>query len=308
MHTPVLLTECIEALKFRQNGVYIDGTLGRAGHAVELAKRLETGRLIGIDRDAEAIQASSKRLAEYGSRVTLVQGNFRDLGNILDRLGLKQVDGMLFDLGVSSPQLDVAERGFSYMTENAPLDMRMDAQSELCAKQVVNQWTEEEIRRILFEYGEERYARRIANAIVRAREEAPIETTGDLVNLIKQAIPAPARREKQHPAKRSFQSIRIAVNDELGALEEMLKTAINYLAPRGRLVVICFHSLEERLVKKAIRAAEDGCICPSDFPICTCGFTPTVRSINKKAITATKEEIEKNPRARSAKLRIAEKI
>lgn len=306
-HIPVLLDECLEGLGIRPDGIYVDGTLGRAGHAYEIAARLTTGKLIGIDRDQTAIDAAKGRLGQFGDRVRLVHGNFRDIEAILAGLGTPQVDGMLFDLGVSSPQLDNAQRGFSYMAD-APLDMRMDQTAALTAHEVVNTWSEQRLRRILYDYGEERYAPRIAKAICTERAEKEIETTGRLVDIIRTAMPASALREKQHPAKRTFQAIRIAVNDELGAVEDMLEAATACLAPGGRLAVISFHSLEDRLVKNAVGRREKGCTCPRDFPVCACGFVPTLRNMSRKAILPTAEEIEKNPRARSAKLRVAERI
>jgi 16S rRNA (cytosine1402-N4)-methyltransferase len=307
LHKPVLLNECIEGLKIKPDGIYLDGTLGRAGHSLEIAKRLRSGRLVAIDRDLTAIEESEKRLAEFKDRVTLVHGNFRELKSILDGLSIDKVDGMLFDLGVSSPQLDDKQRGFSYMAD-APLDMRMDMGESFSAYEVVNTFDERRIRKILFEYGEERYASRIASSIVRRREQKPIETTLELVEIIKSAMPAAALREKQHPAKRSFQAIRIAVNDELGSISDMLSDAADRLRTGGRLAVISFHSLEDRLVKNAMQAGEKGCTCPKDFPICVCGFIPKLKVITKKPITASEEEIKGNPRARSAKLRIAERI
>ena len=306
-HVSVLLNECIESLKIRPDGIYVDGTLGLGGHSSEIAKRLKTGLLIGIDRDETAIERAGARLAPYGERVRLVHGNFSDVASILDRLGIDAVDGMLFDLGVSSPQLDEAHRGFSYM-KDAPLDMRMDGSASLSAHDVVNTWPEERLRRILYDYGEERYAPRIAAAIVRARQERPIETTLALVEIIRSAMPAAALREKQHPAKRSFQAIRIAVNDELGAVQTMMDTAPDKLRPGGRLAVISFHSLEDRIVKNGIRRREDGCTCPRDFPVCTCGFVQTLRSVSRKPILPSPEEQAANPRARSAKLRVAEHV
>ena len=306
-HVSVLLNECIESLKIRPDGIYVDGTLGLGGHSSEIAKRLKTGLLIGIDRDETAIERAGARLAPYGERVRLVHGNFSDVASILDRLGIDAVDGMLFDLGVSSPQLDEAHRGFSYM-KDAPLDMRMDGSASLSAHDVVNTWPEERLRRILYDYGEERYAPRIAAAIVRARQERPIETTLALVEIIRSAMPAAALREKQHPAKRSFQAIRIAVNDELGAVQTMMDTAPDKLRPGGRLAVISFHSLEDRIVKNGIRRREDGCTCPRDFPVCTCGFVQTLRSVSRKPILPSPEEQTANPRARSAKLRVAEHV
>ena len=306
-HVSVLLNECIEALKIRPDGVYVDGTLGLGGHSSEIAKRLTTGLLIGIDRDETAIERAGARLAPFGERVKLVHGNFSDVASILDRLGIDAVDGMLFDLGVSSPQLDEAHRGFSYM-QDAPLDMRMDGSASLSAHDVVNTWPEDRLKRILYDYGEERYAPRIAAAIVRARQEREIETTLELVDIIRSAMPAAALREKQHPAKRSFQAIRIAVNDELGAVQNMMDTAPDKLRPGGRLAVISFHSLEDRIVKNGIRRREDGCTCPRDFPVCTCGFVRTLKSVSRKPILPSPEEQTANPRARSAKLRIAEHV
>ena len=306
-HNPVLLGECIEGLAIRPDGIYVDGTLGRAGHSREIARRLTTGRLVCIDRDEAALAAAEERLAPWRERVTLVHGNFGDLEQLLDGLGLSQVDGMLFDLGVSSPQLDDAQRGFSYMAD-APLDMRMDRSEGLTAYTVVNEWPQEELRRILYQYGEERCAGAIAGAIVRARERAPVETTLQLVEIIKSAMPAQALREKQHPAKRSFQAIRIAVNDELTAVERMLQGAVPRLSPGGRLCVISFHSLEDRIVKNALAAFAKGCTCPPDFPVCVCGKKPQIRLVNRKPIVAGPDELADNPRARSAKLRIGEKL
>ncbi len=306
-HRSVLLQESVDALRIRPDGVYVDGTLGGGGHSEAIASRLTTGRLIGIDRDERAIERATRRLAPLMDRIEVVHGNFRELGAILDRLGVEKADGMLFDLGVSSPQLDETERGFSYMAD-APLDMRMDETERLTAREVVNEWPEEKLRRILYDFGEERYAPRIAAAIARSREAKPIETTLELVEIIRGAMPAAALREKQHPAKRSFQAIRIAVNDELEAVSEMLSTAADRLNPGGRLAVISFHSLEDRLVKNAIASREKGCTCPRDFPVCTCGFKQTLKSVTRKPITASETELNENPRARSAKLRVAERV
>jgi 16S rRNA (cytosine1402-N4)-methyltransferase len=305
-HQPVLLQECLEALNLRGDGVYVDGTLGRAGHSAEIARRLTTGRLIGIDRDQAAIDAAGKRLAPWADRVTLVRGNFQDLEMLLAQAGVTGADGMLFDLGVSSPQLDDPARGFSYM-HDAPLDMRMDLSQPLNAYTVVNEWSEEALRRILYEYGEERYAPQIARSIVRARSAAPLETTFALVDAIKAAMPAAAKREKQHPAKRSFQAIRIAVNGELDALEPMLRAAVETLRPGGRLAVITFQSLEDRIVKRTFKELSTGCICPPEFPVCVCGRKPKIKLITRKPTEAGAAELESNPRARSAKLRVAEK-
>ena len=306
-HVSVLLKECIDKLNIRPDGIYLDGTLGLGGHSFEIASRLDTGLLVGIDRDETAIERAGRRLAPFGDKVRLVHGNFADAAQILDSLGIGAADGMLFDLGVSSPQLDEVQRGFSYMGE-APLDMRMDTGESLSAFELVNTWPEERLSRILWDYGEERYARRIAHAVVTAREEKPIETTQELVAIIKSAMPAAALREKQHPAKRSFQAIRIAVNDELGAVARMMETAPDRLKLGGRLCVISFHSLEDRIVKQGIAARENGCTCPREAPICTCGFVQTLKSVTRKPILPTAEEIEANPRARSAKLRVAERV
>ncbi len=306
-HISVLLDECIDALHIRPDGIYLDGTLGGAGHSSQIAQRLTTGRLISVDRDPVALQVAQERLAPWMDRVTLVHSNFREIDRILDDLHIDKVDGMLFDLGVSSPQLDDGARGFSYMAD-APLDMRMDGGDSLTAWEVVNHWPREELRRILFEYGEERYAPLIAAAIERRRGEKPIDTTLELVDVIKSAMPGQALREKQHPAKRSFQAIRIAVNDELNSVGDMMQAAIPRLNPGGRLAVITFHSLEDRIVKNAMAAAAKGCTCPPDFPVCVCGHTPQVRVVTRKPIVSGAEELERNPRARSAKLRVAEKL
>ena len=306
-HVPVLLQECLDALNIRPDGIYVDGTLGRAGHSLEIVKRLTTGRLIGIDRDETAIAAAQERLADYRDRVTLVHSNFDRIGDILAELHIDGADGMLFDLGVSSPQLDDAERGFSYM-HDAPLDMRMDRTAYLTAREVVNGWSYEELRRILFEYGEERYAPAIARRIVQSREQRPIETTLELVDIIKSAMPPQALREKQHPAKRSFQAIRIAVNGELDALPPMLEAATAHLNRGGRLAVISFHSLEDRIIKKTLQELATGCTCPPEFPVCVCGKKPKLKLVSRKPIVSGEEELEHNPRARSAKLRVAEKL
>ena len=306
-HRPVLLNECLEGLNIRPHGVYVDGTLGRAGHSLEIARRLTDGRLIGIDRDETAIAAAQERLRDYQDRVTLVHSNFDRIGEILEELHISGVDGMLFDLGVSSPQLDDAQRGFSYM-HDAPLDMRMDRSAALSARQVVNSWSYEELRRILYEYGEERYAPAIAKSICRARETTPIETTLQLVEVIKSAMPPQALREKQHPAKRSFQAIRIAVNGELDALPPMLNAACEHLKTGGRLAVISFHSLEDRIIKKTMQELATGCTCPPSFPVCVCGKTPKMKLISRKPILPGEAELAENPRARSAKLRVAEKL
>lgn len=306
-HVSVLLNECIENLNIKPSGIYLDGTLGMGGHSYQIASRLTTGRLICIDRDETAIERAGKRLAPFADKITLAHGNFCDAAQILDSLNIPEVDGMLFDLGVSSPQLDETWRGFSYM-HDAPLDMRMDSEDSLSAYDVVNTWTEDMLNRILWDYGEERYARRITNAILAARETKPIESTLELVDIIKSAMPAAALREKQHPAKRTFQAIRIAVNDELGAISTMMETAPDKLRVGGRLCVISFHSLEDRIVKTAIAARENGCTCPREAPVCTCGFVQTLKSVKRKPILPSEEEIKTNPRSRSAKLRVAERV
>ena len=306
-HVPVLLQECLDGLDIKPEGIYLDGTLGLGGHSYEIASRLTSGRLICIDKDDFALQRASERLAPFSGRVTFIHSDFRYASSVVRELGIGSVNGMLFDLGVSSPQLDDAGRGFSYM-QDAPLDMRMDRTSSLSAYDVVNSYPAEELARIFFEYGEEKFSRRIAAGIEKARAYKPLETTAELVSVIKEAMPASALREKQHPAKRCFQAIRIEVNDELGAVREMMRTAPDALAPGGRLCVISFHSLEDRIVKTEIQKRENGCTCPREAPICTCGFVRTLRSITRKPITASQAELLSNPRARSAKLRIAERV
>ena len=306
-HRPVLLKQCIDGLLIKPGGVYVDGTLGRCGHALGIVGRLTIGRLIAIDRDADSISEADGLLSGHRDKITLVHGNFTDLPGILDRSGVELADGMLFDLGVSSPQLDDGERGFSYMRD-APLDMRMDKQGELTAYHAVNNWEEGRLRKVFYEYGEERYAAQISRAIVSKRSSRPIATTFDLNGVILSAIPAAARREAQHPSKRCFQALRIAVNDELGSITTMLGAAPDRLKVGGRLCIISFHSLEDRLVKTAFAARAIGCTCPKDFPVCVCGVAPTLRVVTKKPIIPDDEEVEANPRARSAKLRIAERV
>ena len=306
-HVSVLLEECIEGLDIKPDGIYVDGTLGGAGHSSRIAAKLTTGRLIGIDRDPVALKAAGERLAPYQDRVTLVHSNFCEIKQVLADLQIPGVDGILLDLGVSSPQLDDAQRGFSYMAD-APLDMRMNSQDSLSAYTVVNTWSQEELKRILYNYGEERYAPQIAAAICRKREGKPIETTLELVDIIRSAMPPAAFREKQHPAKRSFQAIRIAVNDELGSVEKVMRDAVTCLNPGGRLAIITFHSLEDRIVKNGMADAAKGCTCPPNFPVCICGNKPKVKLITRKPIISGDEELEVNPRARSAKLRVCEKL
>ena len=302
LHFPVMLSECIDALNIKPNGVYIDGTFGRGGHSREIAKRLSGGKLICIDRDSSAIEYGKENFREF-ENVEFIKGDFCDIPDLVS----ETVDGILLDLGVSSPQLDEAERGFSYMSDG-PLDMRMDRAQALSAADIVNKRSFEELRRILSDYGEERYASKIASAIVREREKEEITTTLRLVDIIKSAMPGAALREKQHPAKRSFQGIRIAVNDELAEIEKFLDSLPEMLKKGGRSVIITFHSLEDRLVKHAYRNAEKPCICPPSAPVCVCGKKPTLKVITNKPILPTEEELEKNPRSRSAKVRVAERI
>jgi len=306
-HIPVLLYESLDGLNIKPDGIYIDGTLGRAGHALEIVKRLTTGHLIAIDRDEDAIDIAKALLFDYKDRTTLIHGNFKDIKKIMDEEGVEKVDGMLFDLGVSSPQLDNVTRGFSYM-QDADLDMRMDKNDSLTASEIVNNWQESELRKIFYEYGEERYSGAIARAIIKKRNEEKIDTTFKLNETITSAIPAAARREAQHPSKRCFQALRIAVNDELGSISSMLCTAPSLLKPEGRLSIISFHSLEDRLVKRAFSAATKNCNCPRGTPICICDVKPTLKLINRKPIIASEFETKRNPRARSAKLRIAERV
>lgn len=313
-HITVLKEEATEGLNIKQDGIYVDCTLGGGGHSSVIATKLGPGgRLIALDQDDWALDNAREKLAAYGERVTLVKTNFRDLEQVLKDLdvpmkdGVPQVDGILYDLGVSSPQFDEGERGFSY-NHDAPLDMRMDQDAMLTAKEIVNEWPEEEIARILYRYGEEKFSRRIARVIVGKRAQATIETTGELVELIKEGIPAAARRTGGHPAKRSFQALRIAVNDELGAFEEGLHQAVRCLAPGGRVSVITFHSLEDRICKQILSSYLEKCTCPPDFPLCVCGGKGSLRLINRKPLIPTETELAENSRARSAKLRVAEKL
>lgn len=301
-HVSVLHDECINGLMIRPDGVYVDATLGGAGHSSSIARHLTTGRLYGLDQDDDALAVAGERLAQFGERVRLIKTNFRDMAKHIS----EPVDGILFDLGVSSFQLDEPSRGFSYM-HDAPLDMRMDRSAGLSAYDVVNEYSREELRRIISDYGEERFAGPVANAIVRAREQKPLETTLELAGIVASAIPN-AKREKQHPAKRTFQAIRIAVNDELGAVEQALSAAVGLLKPGGRVLVITFHSLEDRIVKSGFKKMANGCTCPPDFPVCVCGAKPQVKIITNKPILPSEQELEENPRSRSAKLRIAEKL
>ena len=306
-HKPVLLREVIEGLNIRPNGIYVDGTLGGAGHSFEIVRRLSLdGRLVGIDRDEAAVEAAAKRLEPYADRVTIVRGNYLDTPSILQDLGIGSMDGMLLDIGVSSHQFDEADRGFSYR-EDAPLDMRMDRRDQLTAADVVNSYSEAELFRIIRDYGEDQFAKNIAKHIVMYRQKKPVETTLELSEIIRGAIPAKMREGKGHPAKKTFQAIRIEVNHELEILKDSIDSLIDLLAPGGRLCIITFHSLEDRIVKNAFRTAEDPCICPKDFPVCVCGRKPKGKVITRKPVTASAEELEENNRAHSAKLRIFEK-
>ena len=309
-HVSVMLNECLISLNIRPEGVYVDGTLGGAGHAGEIGRRLSSkGHLIGIDRDIIAIQRASEQLEsmQLKCRVTIARDHFSNLRNILTNLSISKVDGILFDLGVSSYQLDEAARGFSYM-QDGPLDMRMDQRETLTAKEIVNSYSEDELSWLIREYGEEKWAKRIALYIVKAREIEPIESSGRLVEIIKQAIPAKARQHGPHPAKRTFQAIRIEVNQELQQIERMLEVAVEILSPGGRVCVISFHSLEDRLVKNAFKRLSQSCICPPEFPECKCTQQPLIKIITRKPLLPKEEEVEANPRSRSAKLRVIEKL
>jgi 16S rRNA (cytosine1402-N4)-methyltransferase len=301
-----MLDECIENLAIKPDGIYVDGTAGGGGHSFAIASRLIDGKLIAIDQDEAAIAAAGARLAPLGERARVVRNNFRNLAQVCAELGIDGIDGLLLDLGVSSYQLDTPERGFSYQAD-APLDMRMDKRNPLSAYEVVNTYSQEDLRRILFEYGEERFAPRIASAICRAREEAPIQTTGELVELIKKAMPA-AARDGGHPAKRSFQAIRIEVNAELDVIAPAIRSAVNLLRPGGRIVIITFHSLEDRIVKQTFADLTGGCTCPKNFPVCVCGNRPQVKIITRKPILPSAAELEENRRSHSAKVRVAEKL
>ena len=307
-HRSVLLEECMEGLNIRPDGIYVDGTAGGAGHSSVIASNLsEQGRLIALDQDETAVRVASERLSVFGERARVVHSNFCELESVCRSLGIDHIDGLLLDLGVSSYQLDTAERGFSYQAD-APLDMRMDVTRPLTAKQIVNEYSEEELRRILFEYGEERFSSRIASNIVRAREIATIETTGELVEIIKRSIPAHAKEGGHHPAKRSFQALRIEVNAELDVIAPAIKSAVRLLNSGGRIAIITFHSLEDRIVKQTFASLTGGCTCPKSFPVCVCGNRPQIKVITKKPILPSEGELAENPRSRSAKLRVAEKL
>lgn len=306
-HISVLLNECIEGLNIKENGIYVDGTLGGGGHSSHIAAKLTTGRLIGIDQDTDAIQAASKRLEPYKNVFTAVHSNFYNVREVLDNLGIEKADGFLLDLGVSSYQLDEADRGFSYM-HDAPLDMRMNRENEYSAWNVVNEKSEKELNDIIFKYGEEKWAKRIAQFIVQERAIKPIETTYELVEVIKKAVPKGARRDGPHPAKRTFQAIRIEVNGELAILDKTVDDMVASLNHGGRLCIITFHSLEDRIIKNAMKRHENPCVCPPEFPVCVCGKKPDGKVITRKPILPSDEELELNPRSRSAKLRILERI
>ena len=307
-HTSVLLNETIEGLKIKPDGIYVDGTLGRGGHSLEIANRLnDNGRLIGIDQDEAAILAAGERLKDFGDKVTIVRSNYRNALSVLHDLGIEKIDGMMLDLGVSSYQLDTQERGFSYRYD-APLDMRMDLRQTLTAKDIVNGYSETELFHIIRDYGEDRFAKNIAKHIVMARAKKPIETTGELNEIIRAAIPAKMRAEGGHPSKRTYQAIRIECNKELEVLKESLEELIGILNPGGRLCIITFHSLEDRIVKTAFKKAENPCTCPPSFPVCVCGKKSQGKVITGKPVLPCEEEIESNPRSKSAKLRIFEKI
>ena len=306
-HESVLLNECIDGLKIRENGIYVDGTLGGGGHSLEIAKRLKQGKLIGIDRDPDAIEAAKERLVSYKSNVAIVNSNYEHMNNIVNKMGYQKVDGILLDLGVSSFQIDEASRGFSYMQENARLDMRMDQRNGVDAATIINSYGEDELARIFHEYGEERFAFRIAKAIVDKRKHMRLQTAGELNAVIESAIPAKYRHQGGHPSKRVFQALRIEVNDELGVLQGCIDGMIDLLFAGGRLCIVTFHSLEDRIVKQAFRRNEDPCTCPKDLPVCICNKKSKGRVITKKPILPTKGECDRNSRSRSAKLRIFEK-
>lgn len=307
-HISVLLEESVELLDVKSDGVYVDGTLGGGGHSALICSKLgEGGRLIGIDRDRTAIDAASERLREFGDKVTIVHNNYSNIKGVLNNFGIDKIDGAILDLGVSSPQLDTPERGFSYNMD-ARLDMRMNREEPLSAYEVVNEYSEAELAKIMFEYGEERFSRQIARGIVAAREKGKVETTFELSEIIKASIPAKARFADKHPAKRTFQAIRIEVNNELGILEKAIDDFVELLNPGGVLSIITFHSLEDRIVKQAFQRLASGCICPKNFPVCVCGKTPKVKNMTCKPIISSKAELENNMRAHSAKLRAIKKI
>lgn len=306
-HSPVMPSECIEGLNIRSGGIIVDGTAGGGGHSYLIAESLSEGKLIAIDQDETAIRAAGKRLAKFSDKVLFARNNFANIAEVCESFGIEHIDGVLLDLGVSSYQLDTPERGFSYMAD-APLDMRMNTSAPTTAYDIVNGYSEAELRRILYEYGEEKFAPRIAAGIVRAREKAPVKTTGELASIIKAAMPEAAKVGGHHPAKRSFQAIRIEVNSELDVITPAIRSAVDLLNPGGRIAIITFHSLEDRIVKQTFAELASGCVCPKNLPVCVCGKKPEIRLVNKKPILPSAAELEENPRARSAKLRVAEKI
>lgn len=307
-HYSVMLNETIEQLNIRPDGIYVDGTLGGAGHSSEIAKRLTTGRLIGIDQDADAIAAASERLKDYKDKVTIVRSNYAQMKEVLHNLGIEKVDGILLDLGVSSFQLDTPERGFTYRSEDAPLDMRMDDRQKLTARDIVNEYSEMELFRIIRDYGEDRFAKNIAKHIVNAREQKPIETTGELNAIIKGAIPMKVQVTGGHPSKRTYQAIRIELNHELDVLRDNLDDMIELLNDGGRCCIITFHSLEDRIVKSAFKKNENPCTCPSNFPVCVCGNKSRGHVVTRKPILPSVKELEENSRSKSAKLRVFERV
>ena len=306
-HVSVLLYECIDGLDIKPDGIYVDGTAGGGGHSFEIASKLTTGKLIAIDQDDAAIAAASARLAPLGDRAIVIKSNYSEIAKVVHDLGYEKIDGLLLDLGVSSYQLDTAERGFSYNAD-APLDMRMDNTKPFSAYNVINEYSADELKKIIYDYGEERFAPRIASAIVAKRQISPIETTGELVDIIKGAMPSGALNGGHHPAKRTFQAIRIEVNGELAVIEPAIRDAVSIMNEGGRIAIITFHSLEDRIVKQTYADLASGCTCPRNFPVCVCGKKPTVKVITRKPILPSDEELEVNPRSRSAKLRVAEKI
>ena len=308
-HTSVLLTETIEQLHIKPDGIYVDGTLGGGGHALEVLKQLsKKGRLVGIDQDADALQAAGERLKDYEDQLTIVRSNYADMAKELERLGISGVDGIVLDLGVSSFQLDTPDRGFTYRVEDAPLDMRMDQRSSLTARDIVNTYSEGELYRLIRDYGEDRFAKNIAKHIAAARQEKPIETTGELNAIIEASIPKKVAKTGGHPAKRTYQAIRIECNHELDVLREHLDEMIDLLNPGGRICIITFHSLEDRIVKTIFKTSEHPCTCPADFPVCVCGKVSKGTVITRKPILPSEEEMEQNPRSKSAKLRVFEKV
>lgn len=306
-HFSVLLSECIENLDIKPDGIYVDGTAGGAGHSSKIAERLDGGLLIPIDQDEDAIKVISERLAQYGEHVRIVRDNFSNIKSILNGLEIEKIDGLLLDLGVSSYQLDTAERGFSYMAD-APLDMRMDNRAARSAYTVINEYSADELKKIIYDFGEERFAPKIVSGIINAREKAPVKTTGELVEIIKNSLPSFARREEWSSVKRVFQAVRIEVNKELDVIAPTIEAAVNMMNKGGRIVIITFHSLEDRIVKQTFNALASGCTCPKDFPVCVCGNKPKIKILTKKPILPSEAELAVNSRSKSAKLRVAEKI